>query len=111
MLLPATCTAVCSIASWRATLRDLALAVAGRRGLDVSSTVYRSIDAYLRGAGIDGVKRREVKLPVGEWGGRVGSLIATDFRVAFTSIGQVLREYDELRTSTSLAIAYGRRPG
>lgn len=111
-------------------LRDLALTAAARRGLDGSSTVYRSIDVYLRDAGVGGVNRREVKLPVGEWGGRVGSLIATDFRVAFTALGQALeaagalqpgevadllhqvqQEYDELQTSTSIAVAYGRKPG
>ncbi|HYW26404.1 MAG TPA: hypothetical protein VE953_19690, partial [Terriglobales bacterium] len=80
-------------------------------------------------AGVEGVNRREVTLPVGEWGGRVGSLLATDFRVAFSSLGQVLeaagalesgefgdlihrvqREYDQLEVSTSIAIAYGRKP-
>jgi SAM-dependent methyltransferase len=110
-------------------LRDLAVTLAARRGLDGSSTVYRSIDGYLREAGVEDVDRREVTLPVGEWGGRVGSLLATDFRVAFSSLGQVLeaagalqsgefadlihrvqREYDQLEVSTSIAIAYGRKP-
>ena len=110
-------------------LRELAVALAARRGLDGTSAVYRSIDAFLRDAGVEGVNRREVTLPVGEWGGRVGSLLATDFRVAFSSLGQVLeaagalqsgefgdlihrvqREYDQLEVSTSIAIAYGRKP-
>jgi SAM-dependent methyltransferase len=111
-------------------LSQLALAAASRRGLDVNSTVYGSLDGWLRDAGTVDVTRREVTLPVGEWGGRVGSLIATDFRVAFTAIGQVLEaagalahgevadllhrvqvEYAEHRVSTSFAVAYGRKPG
>ena len=71
-------------------LAELALAAAARRGLDAKSTVYNSLDAYLRDAGGERVTRREVALPVGEWGGRVGSLMDTDFRVAFNSLGQVL---------------------
>ena len=111
-------------------LSKLALAAAARRDLDADSAVYRSLDGWLRDAGAVDVTRREITLPVGEWGGRVGSLIATDFRVAFTAIGQVLEaagalmpgevadlvhrvqvEYTEHEVSTSLAIAYGRKPG
>jgi SAM-dependent methyltransferase len=111
-------------------LAELALAAAASRGLDANSMVYGSLDAYLREAGVAHVTRREVTLPVGEWGGRVGSLMATDFRVAFNSLGQVLeaagalepqevadlihrvqKEYAERQVSTSIAIAYGRKPG
>lgn len=111
-------------------LSKLALAAAGRRELDANSAVYRSLDGWLRDAGAVDVTRREITLPVGEWGGRVGSLMATDFRVAFTAIGRVLEaagaltphevsdllhrvqvEYGEHQVSTSIAIAYGRKPG
>jgi hypothetical protein len=97
--------------------------------MDGSSTVYTSLDAYLRDAGAERVTRREVPLPVGEWGGRVGSMMATDFRSIFRSLGrlfeaagaldaqevaelvhQVQLEYEELRVSTSLAIVYGQKP-
>jgi SAM-dependent methyltransferase len=110
-------------------LAELALAAAARRGLDANSTVNSSLDAYLRDAGVAHVTRREVALPVGEWGGPVGSLMATDFRVAFNSLGQVLEkagalepqevadlvhrvqeEYAERRVSTSIAVAYGQKP-
>jgi SAM-dependent methyltransferase len=111
-------------------LTDLALAAVRRRGLDTRSTVYQSLDGWLRNAGAVDVTRREITLPVGEWGGRVGSLMATDFRVAFNAIGQALeaagalapgevadllhrvqRECAELEVRTRLAIAYGRKPG
>ena len=32
------------------------------------------------------VNRLEVQLPIGEWGGEVGSLMGTDFRAAFTRL-------------------------
>ena len=110
-------------------LRELAVAAAALRGLDATSAVFRSLDGYLRDAGVVRVTRREVALPVGEWGGRVGSLKATDFRVAFNSLGHVLqaagalapqevadlindvqREYTDLEVSTRIAIAYGQKP-
>lgn len=110
-------------------LAELALGAAARRGLDANSTIYRSIDGWLRDAGVTDVVRREVALPVGEWGGRVGSLLATDFRVAFNVLGRVMEaagalssaevadllrrvqeEYAERRVSTSIAVAYGRKP-
>jgi hypothetical protein len=37
------------------------------------------------------VERRTADLPVGEWGGKVGSFIATDFRAAFTRLGEVFQ--------------------
>jgi SAM-dependent methyltransferase len=108
---------------------QLARAAATRLGLDVTSIVYRSLDAYLRDAGAERVTREEVQLPVGEWGGRVGSMMATDYRVVLSSLGPVLaaagevepeevaglidrvqREYEELQVSASLAIAYGKKP-
>jgi SAM-dependent methyltransferase len=110
-------------------LRELARTGAARRGLDSDSTVYGSLDSYLRDAGVERVTRQVVTLPVGEWGERVGSLIATDFRVAFSTLGRVLevagtlepqefadlvhrvqREYEELQVSTTIALAYGRKP-
>jgi ubiquinone/menaquinone biosynthesis C-methylase UbiE len=60
-------------------LRDLTLEIAKARGLDTSSTVADSLDDFLRQADLRNVEREEVRLPVGEWGGQVGSLLATDF--------------------------------
>ena len=108
-------------------LREVALEVVGARGLDTSATVYESLDAYLRQAGAVDVHRREVELPVGEWGGPVGSLMGTDFRAGFTRflefrsdlsaeeqrrlLQRVQDEYEERHVTASLAIAHGRRPG
>jgi SAM-dependent methyltransferase len=60
-------------------------------GLDTTGVVYGSLDEYLRGAGMVNVARREVSLPVGRWGGRVGSLMVTDFRAGATRVCEVLQ--------------------
>src|SRR5215469_10995906 len=110
-------------------LQALAVAAVAARGLDTKSTVFESVDRYLREAGMVEVRRREVSLPIGEWGGNVGSLMATDFRVAFTRVCEVLQgrgavtareahellqgvqeEYEERRVTSAIAIAYGRKP-
>ncbi|HZV51510.1 MAG TPA: hypothetical protein VFD49_17295, partial [Candidatus Dormibacteraeota bacterium] len=73
---------------------------------------------------------RELELPVGEWGGRVGSFMASDLRAAFARICEVLQakgalpgeeatellrratqEFEENDTIALMAVAYGRRPG
>ena len=110
-------------------MRELSVAVLAARGLDTKSTVFESLDRYLREAGMVEVTRREVSLPIGEWGGYVGSLMATDFRVAFTRVCEVLQgqgvvtareahellqgvqeEYEERRVTSAIGIAYGRKP-
>jgi len=108
-------------------LLEISLAAAAARGLDTSGAVYASLDDYLRRAGAREVRRREVKLPVGEWGGEVGTLMATDFRAAFSRLlearsdldpgeradllRRVQEEYEERHVTSTLAIATGRRPG
>jgi len=110
--------------------RRFAGAAAARVGIDATNHVYRSLDAWLHAAGAELVTRREVALPVGDWGGRVGSMMATDFRVVLGSLGhlfaasaaiqphdvtdliqQLEEEYEELQVSTSIAIVCGRKPG
>jgi hypothetical protein len=75
--------------------------------------------------------RQEFSIPIGEWGGRVGSLMASDGRAAFLRlcearqgrlrlsaedarklIGRALGEWDgSSRTSARCAIAFGQKPG
>ena len=99
------------------------------RGLDSTGIVFRSIDSYLTRAGMAQVERRTVRLSVGEWGGRAGSLLATDGRAAFTRLAPVFEaqfgipereclelvtaaqlEWEELHTTSSVAVAFGRKP-
>jgi SAM-dependent methyltransferase len=105
---------------------ELSLAATAARGLDTSADVYHSLDEYLRRAGAQEVQRREQELPVGEWGGQVGSLMASDFRALFAwlleartplgaeerveLLGRVQEEYEEGHVTWPLGIAFGQKP-
>jgi len=111
-------------------LGDLLLRQVAALGLDATNVVFRSLDRYLRGAGLEAVERKEFELPIGEWGGRVGSFLLSDIRAVCTRLCEVLRsrgvisaeeaanlirrsqdEFEEHRTVWTMAIAYGRKPG
>ena len=110
-------------------LQRMFLEMAGSLGLDTDDAVFRSVDRYLREAGLEEVTRRELELPVGEWGGRVGSFLASDIRAVSTRVCEVLQakgalsaeeaadlirhatlEFEERRTTWPMAITYGRKP-
>ncbi len=98
-------------------------------GLDTTGIVFRSLDDGLRRAGLIDVERRDLELPIGEWGGQVGSMMASDLRAAFTTlcgvyeargiitgdgrrklIGVTMAECEQLRSCIGMAIAFGRKP-
>jgi ubiquinone/menaquinone biosynthesis C-methylase UbiE len=102
--------------------------LAALRGLDVGETMVESLDGYLREAGLVRVGRRVIDVPVGEWGGRIGALLALDFREAWTSLSgaaaarfqippeewaamveAMMREWNEYRTQTRGVVAYGQK--
>ena len=109
-------------------LNQLARGIAATLGLDASSQVFDALDGYLRNAGLADVSRREVSMPIGEWGGRVGSMLASDIRAAFARLCEVLQarsaisaeesrgliqraqvECEEYRTVGHCAIAVGSK--
>jgi hypothetical protein len=113
-----------------ATERLLALGreMAASRGLDPGRVVFDSLDGYLRQAGLENVVRRDLSIPIGEWGGRVGSLMATDGRAAFTRLSETrqarsrlsaeeaaelireaVREWERGTLSAPCAVAFGRK--
>jgi SAM-dependent methyltransferase len=98
-------------------------------GLDTEATIFRTLEQGLWRAGMVAVERRSLDLPIGEWGGRIGSLMATDLRAASTRmcdvfqlrygltaeacrelVSAVCREWDELESRTAVAFAFGRKP-
>jgi len=110
-------------------LGDLLLRQVAALGLDTADTVFGSLDRYLREAGLEMVRREEVSLPIGEWGGRVGSFMLSDIRAVCTRLCEGLRsrraisaeeaadlirgstrEFEEYRTTWTVAIALGRKP-
>jgi SAM-dependent methyltransferase len=113
-----------------ARLFDLAWRLASSLGLDTTGITFRSLDGYLLRAGAVDVERRSVEVPVGEWGGRIGSFIASDFRAAFARLCEVFqtrfkvpgqecrqllqdaqREWESHRSTWTVAYAIGRKPG
>ena len=109
-------------------LLGMAMAMAGSLGLDTSRVVADSLDGYLRRAGMTGVTRRELVLPIGELGDRVGTLMATDIRSGFTRACEVLHarsrlpldegmdliqrmseEIEAHRTTITMVVAVGRK--
>jgi SAM-dependent methyltransferase len=99
-------------------------------GLDTTGIIVGSLDTYLRDAGLEMVQRRAVDLPIGEWGGRVGSLLESGVRAGLTRLcddvfqakfgitaeecRNLLRatheEWGEYRTMSNFTYAYGRKP-
>jgi len=67
-------------------LFELAAQLAASYGLDWTGSVSTVLEDYLRDAGAEAVEQRRVPVPIGEWGGRVGSLMASDFRSTFTGL-------------------------
>ena len=99
-------------------------------GLDSTGTVVASLDRYLRDAGLVEVERHHVALPMGQWGGEIGSMMASDFRMLFTVLtdvfearlgvpaaetgellGAALQECEGYRTNAIIAFVHGRQPG
>jgi SAM-dependent methyltransferase len=98
-------------------------------GLDTTSIIVRSLGSHLERAGLVEVQSRTVDLPVGEWGGRVGSLLASGVRAGMMRLvdtfneklgvpeaesGELIRtmtqEFDQHRTQSHFTIAFGRKP-
>jgi SAM-dependent methyltransferase len=99
------------------------------RGLDSAGVVVAALDDHLVRSGLVEVRRRDLDLRVGEWGGRVGSLMATDCRALFfrlaaafeAAFGIADHEYRELvtamqyeweqyHTTYRFVFAVGRKP-
>ncbi len=99
-------------------------------GLDSTGIVYRSLGEQARRAGLIDVEAREVTLPIGEWGGRIGSLMATDLRSLYIRMAGVFeakfgvpeqeyrqlvtamqQEWEQHHTESRFTVALGRKPG
>ncbi|MBX5459332.1 MAG: hypothetical protein IRZ31_20760, partial [Thermogemmatispora sp.] len=103
--------------------------LAALRGIDSEGVVARSLDHYLSATGLINIERRQIEVPVGEWGGRLGSLMALNFREGAkalsapiahrfaiteqeiaTAIEEMLQEFNRYHTKYSYIVAYGQKP-
>lgn len=106
-------------------IADVMLPALLGRGIDPRSSA--TIDRAVREAGFKRVQMRTAKLPVGDWGGRLGKLVAADV-TAFNQAAKplllsqgmserdiaqldaaMLRECEELHCTWPFHIAYGQR--
>ncbi|HEY0755319.1 MAG TPA: class I SAM-dependent methyltransferase [Ktedonobacteraceae bacterium] len=65
--------------------------LAASRGLDTNGVVSRSLGDYLHQAGLQEVKTGVIDIPLGQWGGRTGGLMSTNFRTTFASVREVFQ--------------------
>jgi ubiquinone/menaquinone biosynthesis C-methylase UbiE len=108
-------------------ISDVMLNAMQRRGIDPRNSAR--LDQFLQKAGFQRVQARTLKLPVGDWGGRLGQLLVTDV-LSFSQAAKPLllaqgmseaecaqlietmrRECESLRYTWPFHIAYGQRPG
>ena len=99
------------------------------RGLDHDGAATVRLDDGLRRAGLTNIGVRRVDVPVGEWGGRAGSFMASDTRAAFIRLAPVvearlgipashtlqlvsrtLGECEDHHTTIAFSYAWGQRP-
>lgn len=107
-------------------ISDAMLPAMLQRGIDPRRSA--ELEQFLRDAGLQQVQQRTVKLPVGDWGGRLGKLVATDVlgfsqaakplllargmseRDVAQLIDTMRSEMDTLRYTWPFYIVYGQRP-
>src|SRR5215471_62012 len=77
-------------------LLGLTTGISAALGLDTTRVVFDSLDGYLRQAGLTSVARRQLSMPIGRWGGQIGSLLVTDLRAGFTRVCEVLQARSKL---------------
>jgi ubiquinone/menaquinone biosynthesis C-methylase UbiE len=111
-------------------LFEMTWGLARDAGLDSAGIIYRSLAEHPRRAGLTDVQSREVTVPLGEWGGRIGSLMATDIRSVFMRTAVLIQakfgvseqeyrqlvtvmqqEWEEHRTLSRFTVVLGRKPG
>ncbi|MBX5450939.1 class I SAM-dependent methyltransferase [Thermogemmatispora sp.] len=110
-------------------LLSMGTQLAAQRGLDAEGAVARSLKRYLHEARLVNIHVRTVEAPIGEWGGRIGSLLALDLREIWKAISAPLavhfnlsrqevqdlinsacQEWNSLHSRCSFIICYGQKP-
>jgi hypothetical protein len=98
-------------------------------GLDADATIIDALADHLTRAGLVDVHSRSVAIPVGEWGGQAGSLLASGVRAGMMRLSDTFEarlgvprqtsyelitamdhEWDQHRSTALFAVAFGRKP-
>ncbi len=99
------------------------------QGLDTTSIIVSTLGDHLARAGLVDVHSQHVDLPIGEWGGRAGTLLASAARAGMTRlmdsfqdklgvpevesrrlIQAMSAEWEQYHSQSRFAIAFGRKP-
>ena len=107
-------------------ISDVMLSAMQQRGIDPRASEH--LDTYLRNAGLHQVQTRIIKLPVGDWGGRLGQLAVTDVMTFSQAakplllaqgmteseyaslIAEMRRECETMKYTWPFFVVYGQRP-
>lgn len=108
----------------------MARGMMARAGLDAAGEMYGDMAGYLHRAGMVVAGEEEKRLPVGEWGGRVGQLLATDLRTGLYRLADTFRvhfgieeaeftplmvaatqEWEECHSTIPFKVVWARKPG
>ncbi|MBX5457674.1 MAG: methyltransferase domain-containing protein [Thermogemmatispora sp.] len=103
--------------------------LAALRGLDAEGVVMRSLERYLTEAGLVNIQSYPLEGPMGDWGGRLGSLVALDFKEGAKAVSgpiaarfgrseqevlavieQASQEWNALQTCGRSKVVYGQKP-
>lgn len=106
---------------------DEVIKIAAIRGID--TRLMRSLGSMLELAGLLNVEKRTFLLPVGKWGGRVGTLMGTDleivlksFKDAFIKVlryspeefdkihATMMQEWEQYHSNYPIYLYYGQKP-
>jgi SAM-dependent methyltransferase len=97
-------------------------------GHDTVGLIAGGLERHLEKAGVQHIHSRTIQIPVGDWGGQVGSWMTSDVRSLFFRlapafaryglepgecrelVGTMLQEFERLQSRITNRIAFGRRP-
>jgi SAM-dependent methyltransferase len=110
-------------------LFELVRRVSRTIGIDSDSVLVRAQGDHLRRVGLTDVEQRDVEVPVGEWGGRAGSLLASNLRALHLRLAGAYEQREGVTRSelhgllqgmqeecerhhslATIVFAFGRRP-
>lgn len=110
-------------------LTELLNQLARSTGVDSTGVSFRDLQEHLTRLNLQHVRRQTFAMPLGDWGGRAGTFMASDCRALFLRlvpvfeakfgvptaegrdlVSRALREWEELHTTYSFAVAYGQKP-
>jgi SAM-dependent methyltransferase len=111
-------------------LAELLRRLSRSSGIDSTGIVFRDLKDHMAQGGLLRLRRKTFPIALGDWGGRVGTLFASDCRALYLRLAPVFetrfgvpvaecyelvagaqREWEELHTTYSFGVGFGQKPG